>query len=389
VTHEDAHALIARSDPLAWSADGRSILYSRDLVNDDLDVYTIEPDGSRLRQLTSNAVHDYAPAFSPDGRWIAFVRAAENSYELKLFVMAADGSAVRQLTRTGSNIAPAWSPDGSLILFVRGQRNPQGDEVGRLLYTIHPDGTHLRRVKTPDGVYDDPSWSPDGRAIAVTRNSVVEQSQLLLRVGADGSGARSLVDLGGDQAFTPEWAPDGRLISFVRESPASPPCRDCPDTVDIWTVRPSGSEAHMLAQSAKDAAWSPDGRHLVVQGENLRIVSTSGATEVTLGLRTDLRLAWFISAARLSWQTRCTVEGDGRGNRLRGGSGNDVVCGLGGADTITGGRGRDRLFGEEGNDTIVSRDRAFDIVGCGSGHDTAVADRIDLVGVDCERVERR
>ena len=64
-------------------------------------------------------------------------------------------------------------------------------------------------------------------------------------------------------------------------------------------------------------------------------------------------------------------------------------AGLGGADRITGGRGRDRLFGGEDNDTIDARDGSFDVVGCGPGHDTVVTDRIDLVGVDCERVTRR
>ena len=301
--------------------------------------------------------------------------------------MHADGSHVRQLTQTGQNSTPAWSPDGSLILFVKQAR----DKVPQSLYTIYPDGTHLRRLKTPGGVYDGPSWSPDGRAIALVEigTHVIDEglgpNAALVLIGGDGSGARTLWDIASDSVDNPEWAPDGRLISFVKQTLCH--CDDW--TIDLWTVRPDGSGARELVKSVNDAAWSPDGKHLVTEGDKLRIVSTDGKTEMVLKTGSVVPSPPRNVTDGPSWQTRCTVEGDGRGNRLRGGPGNDVVCGLGGADTITGGRGRDRLFGEEGNDTIVSRDGAFDIVGCGSGHDTVVADRIDLVGVDCERVERR
>jgi Ca2+-binding RTX toxin-like protein len=67
----------------------------------------------------------------------------------------------------------------------------------------------------------------------------------------------------------------------------------------------------------------------------------------------------------------------------------DLLCGLGGNDVISGGPGSDRIFGEEGNDTIVTQDGVFDMVGCASGTDTVRADANDLVGSDCERIERR
>ena len=73
---------------------------------------------------------------------------------------------------------------------------------------------------------------------------------------------------------------------------------------------------------------------------------------------------------------------------MRGTRGADLVCGLGGNDRIAGGAGNDRLFGESGDDWIASRDRGFDVVGCGRGRDTALADPSDLVGGDCESVQR-
>ena len=73
----------------------------------------------------------------------------------------------------------------------------------------------------------------------------------------------------------------------------------------------------------------------------------------------------------------------------RGRAGSELVCGFGGPDRLAGGPGRDRLIGGDGNDSIDARGGGFDVVGCGLGRDSVVADRSDYVGVDCERVTRR
>ncbi|MDX8151337.1 hypothetical protein SK069_07030 [Patulibacter brassicae] len=105
-----------------------------------------------------------------------------------------------------------------------------------------------------------------------------------------------------------------------------------------------------------------------------------------------------------------TFKGNARGNTIRGTNGNDVIYGnggndrlygRGGNDTIYGGGGNDRidagsgrrgkpigvLVGGAGNDTIISRNRVVDIVSCGPGRDTVVADRIDRIAGDCETVQ--
>ena len=73
---------------------------------------------------------------------------------------------------------------------------------------------------------------------------------------------------------------------------------------------------------------------------------------------------------------------------LRGGAGVDTILGRGGDDVILGGRGRDRIEGNGGNDQISTRDGVRDIVICGRGRDSVVADRVDRVDSDCERVVR-
>ncbi|MBD0328779.1 MAG: hypothetical protein ICV64_01555 [Thermoleophilia bacterium] len=89
------------------------------------------------------------------------------------------------------------------------------------------------------------------------------------------------------------------------------------------------------------------------------------------------------------WQPVCTRPGTARGDRLRAGSGRDLVCGGAGADVLHGGPGADRLLAGPGDDRVDARGGGSDVVGCGPGRDAVLADADDFVGVDCERVERR
>lgn len=81
------------------------------------------------------------------------------------------------------------------------------------------------------------------------------------------------------------------------------------------------------------------------------------------------------------------VEGEAGDDRISARAGNDRVSGLGGDDRIDGGAGRDKLSGGAGDDDIRARDGERDRIRCGSGRDVVVADRIDRVSRDCERVK--
>ena len=287
--------------------------------------------------------------------------------------MRADGSNVRQLTRSdGQESSPSWSPDGSRIVFIRGVPDSERSAV----YTIRADGTGLTRTRAATAAYRRPAWSPDGRTIAVVRDGD------LITMDANGSNPRRVPGLTGRgySVGSPEWTPHGDRISFIRWCSAAP-CAGPRGA--LWTVSRQGEKPRKLIGNVDAAAWSPDGRRLaVVEGttRTLRTLTRTGKLLRKLGLN---------ASGGVSWQSTCTCSGGPRADRLAGTARGELICGLGGSDRITGGRGRDRLLGGDGNDTIDARDGTFDVVGCGQGTDTARVDRLDYVGVDCERVSRR
>ena len=84
-----------------------------------------------------------------------------------------------------------------------------------------------------------------------------------------------------------------------------------------------------------------------------------------------------------------TLYGLGGADTILGLAGNDLLDGGAGNDTLIGGPGRDTLFGRSGNDVLSVRDGRRDRVSCGPGRDRVIADRLDIVGRDCEHVVRR
>ena len=131
--------------------------------------------------------------------------------------------------------------------------------------------------------------------------------------------------------------------------------------------------------------WSPDGLALAYSEWYDYGQQRNGLKVVRLG-GTPRKIASILTL--FDWRPVCGLRGGLRADRLNGSDGSDLVCGLAGNNTITGEAGSDRLFGEDGNDLFFSDDGEFDVIGCGAGRDSVVADSGDLVGRDCEHVRR-
>ncbi|HEY8458766.1 MAG TPA: protein kinase, partial [Blastocatellia bacterium] len=192
--------------------DGRSLVYaSRERGN--WDIYWREIGGDGVRNLTGGCQEDDTqPAFSPDGKWIAFRSQRDGG---GVFVMSATGESVRRLTPAGYFHHPAWSPDGREILCTRENVvDPAARTAGPRQLWAFPIGAGEGRLVTNDDVAQ-PQWSPRGHRIAFWGNRRNTHRDIWTMPARGGEP----VDVTNDEYldWNPVWSPDGRHLYFLSD----------------------------------------------------------------------------------------------------------------------------------------------------------------------------
>jgi Tol biopolymer transport system component len=222
----------------------------------------------RLNQLTENPA-DGEPAFSSDGRMIAFVRAGD------VWVMRADGSGQRQLTSGAeADSRPVFHPRGRYLLFER--RATAGAQ--RDLYAVSvSSGNPAPVAATPDDEFE-ASFAPDvtrGRIIVYVR-SVGATDERLFVIGPRGAEAKRLPS-GGPDAFSPRFHEGGIVFSRGRSGTGEDAF------ADIYTIQRDGKRMRPVVRGAGSAYVedvSPNGRLVLFrrdQGLWVKALSAKGA----------------------------------------------------------------------------------------------------------------
>jgi Tol biopolymer transport system component len=230
------------------------------------DIYTMQPDGQGVRQLTrlGDSASARFQSWSPDGRLIVFNKFFADAPP-QVWVMAADGSGQRPLLPENdfAEQAPRFSPDGQSIVFARCPANPFAPCA---IWRMKADGADPRALTPFDQeVFDfHPGFSPDGTSVAFTslsREGVLNGAYVM---AADGSGIR-LITPPELQACCPDWAPDGGRLAFHSHARSDTD----PQHSAIWLVRPDGTGLKRLTRPGArydfDPSWSPQGDAIAFQ----------------------------------------------------------------------------------------------------------------------------
>jgi hypothetical protein len=209
---------------------------------------TLHIDGTSLLPLTAD--NDYAPAWSPDGTRLAFLRWQDcgGSSCMHTFVMSADGTGAVDILPGVAGTAPAWlawKPDGSRIAFAGTYNHASG------LYQMNPDGSNVTLIMAGIGL-GHPSWSPDGSRL-VMECTVETGNADLCTVNADGTGFQRLTS-DAAQEYQPAWSPDGTRILYL--AGGSVP------GIAVMNADGSGVTTVVRDYYAEWPAWAPDGRHI-------------------------------------------------------------------------------------------------------------------------------
>jgi Tol biopolymer transport system component len=182
-----------------------------------------------------------AAAGAPSTGAVVFSKSSTVDGVAKGGLFAVRDSHLNQLTEDPTDAEPAFSPDGRTIAFVRG-----GD-----LYSVRPDGSGQRRLTSGPALDSAPLVSPDGRRVVFERRAAASAPADLYVVGALGGGLRPLTS-GPEDDHQADFTPDGRAIAFVRGSGPGPNAKE-----DIYSIRPSGSRLARLTQTGGIDEFKP------------------------------------------------------------------------------------------------------------------------------------
>jgi Tol biopolymer transport system component len=195
-----------------WSPDHTQIAFVRESHNGlSYTIWVMRANATGARALTRGNVLATEPSWSPDGTKIVFRGSSPNRKAFDLYVIPSTGGVAKDLTRnpdTTGSLNPDWSPNGKLIVFQRAKSN---SGAGTGIYTIRPDGTGLKRL-TVGG--QDPAWSPNGKIAAIFPDPRSGGQFEIYTLNANET-ERTRVTTG-TESTAPAWSPDGRQIVFVR-----------------------------------------------------------------------------------------------------------------------------------------------------------------------------
>lgn len=160
------------------------------------EIYISDYDGANQKRVTINRVLNITPAWTPDGRGIAYTSYKRGNPDIYISLIY-QGAMENPTSGRGDNYLPVFSPDGTRIAFMSTRDgNPE-------IYVINRDGSNLRRLTNHPAIDGTPTWSPTGAQIAFTSDR--SGSPQIYVIGSDGLNLKRITSE--SYCDRPTWSP--------------------------------------------------------------------------------------------------------------------------------------------------------------------------------------
>jgi Tol biopolymer transport system component/DNA-binding winged helix-turn-helix (wHTH) protein len=240
-----------------WSPDGKWLVVSDKVsAEEPFSLFLLSPETGEKRRVTSppaSVVGDCSPAFSPDGKRLAFVRVI-SALVGEIYLVSVNGGEPKRLTFDGAGVSNlAWTPNGREIVFSSrlGGKNR--------LYRVPVEGGGAEWLAATGSEAQYPAFSRDGSRLAWRQNTSDEDVfRLALKSGPENVPPVASLIVSTALEASPRYSPDGKRIAFVSNRSGSD---------EIWVCGGDGENPIRLTSFrgplAGSPSWSPDGKQIV------------------------------------------------------------------------------------------------------------------------------